>query len=309
MHADTRNRDVTVPTFNLTESSWTYSIRPMSYMGPISARDVITIQPRNRKFSRTAPKEHWWLNGDPIATAFYNAMSAAFPIGEAFFVESMGKFKGDVSPQLATEIKAFVQQEMNHAREHMSLNKSLVEGGYDIEPLEERVTMRLNMLREKGAIACLCGTIATEHLTAIFAHELLSNARHMRGADPELAPLWVWHCQEEIEHKGVAFDTWREATKDWTDWKRWSVRCKLMLFLTRRFVWDRLCGIIELLRQDGITGPKAWARTLWFAFGYPGMMRRILQGLPVFFKPGFHPWDHDDRHLIEAAADIEAKAA
>lgn len=278
-------------------------------MGPISARDVITIQPRNRKFSRAAIKERWWVGGDPVATAFYNAMSAAFPTGEAFFVETVRKFKNDVNPKLAAEIAAFVQQEMIHAREHMALNKRLTDGGYDVTPLEERIAMRLNLLRQKPPIACLAGTIATEHLTAIFGHELLSNPRHMRDADPEIAVLWDWHCQEEVEHKGVAFDTWNEATRDWTKWKRWSVRSKVMLFLTRRFVWDRLVGMIELLRQDGITGAKAWIRVLWFSFGYPGMLRRMLQGWPQFFKPGFHPWDHDDRHLIQPAIEPEIKAA
>lgn len=281
----------------------------MSYHGRIEASDAVSIIPRNRKFSRGALVNRWWLKGDPVATAFYNAMSAAFPTGEAFFVESIRKFKGDVNPRLAAEITAFVRQEMIHAREHLVLNNRLIDGGYDVGPLEERVAMRLNLLRDKGPVVSLAGTIATEHLTAVFARELLGKPCHMHGADPELAPLWQWHCHEEIEHKGVAFDTWLEATRDWSDWKRWSVRCKLMLFLTRRFVWDRLAGTAELLRQDGISGPKAWLRIIWFAFGYPGMMRRILMGWPAFFKPGFHPWDHDDRHLLQPAIAPEAKAA
>ena len=55
---------------------------------------------------------------------------------------------------------------------------------------------------------------------------------------------------------------------------------------------------IELLRQDGITGMRAWARMLWFAWVRPGMMRKILGAWLAFFLPGFHPWNHDDRALI-----------
>ena len=28
------------------------------------------------------------------------------------------------------------------------------------------------------------------------------------------------------------------------------------------------------------------------------MVRRIILPWAAYFKPGFHPWDHDDRNLI-----------
>ena len=30
----------------------------------------------------------------------------------------------------------------------------------------------------------------------------------------------------------------------------------------------------------------------------PGVVRRIFPAWLAYFKPGFHPWDHDDRALI-----------
>jgi predicted metal-dependent hydrolase len=74
-----------------------------------------------------------------------------------------------------------------------------------------------------------------------------------------------------------------------------------MLFVTRNFVIDRSLGTLALLRQDGITGPRAWARMLWFAWVWPGMLRRLVGAWAGLFLPGFHPWKHDDRHLIEKA--------
>ena len=74
-----------------------------------------------------------------------------------------------------------------------------------------------------------------------------------------------------------------------------------MLLVTRNFVVDRSLGTLELLRQDGITGPRAWARMLWFAWVRPGMMRKILGAWLAFFMPGFHPWNQDDRALIARA--------
>ena len=74
-----------------------------------------------------------------------------------------------------------------------------------------------------------------------------------------------------------------------------------MLLVTRNFVVDRTTGTLDLLRQDGITGPKAWWKLFWFAYVRPGMMRKILGAWVSFFLPGFHPWKHDDRKLIAEA--------
>ena len=74
-----------------------------------------------------------------------------------------------------------------------------------------------------------------------------------------------------------------------------------MLFVTRNFIVDRSLATIELLRQDGITGARAWTRMLWYSWVRPGMLRRIFGAWLAFFLPRFHPWRHDDRHLIAAA--------
>ena len=51
-------------------------------------QDLI-ITPRDRRFGRGMTQERWWMGGDPVATAFYNALSATFPKGEAYFVETI----------------------------------------------------------------------------------------------------------------------------------------------------------------------------------------------------------------------------
>ena len=261
----------------------------------------LTITPRDRRFGRGAAQDHWWMGGDPVGSAFYNALSATFPKGEAFFVESVRQFRDGAPPKLEQEIKAFVTQEVMHSREHVQFNKRALEAGYELKPLEDRVEMRLAITRARPPIVNLAATMCLEHFTAIIAHHLLGDPRHLGRADPESAALWRWHAIEEIEHKGVAYDTWLHATKHWPRRKRWSVKARVMLFATRNFVIDRSLGTIELLRQDGITGLRAWARMIWFAWIYPGMLRKILGAWFAFFLPGFHPWKHDDRALIARA--------
>jgi hypothetical protein len=146
--------------------------------------------------------------------------------------------------------------------------------------------------------------MALEHFTAILAHQLLANPRHLAGAEAETADLWRWHAMEEIEHKGVAYDTWLFATRDWTRWKRWKVKAKVMFYVTRNFVVDRTQGSLELMRQDGVTGLNALARLLWYLWIRPGMFRKIAGAWFKFFLPGFHPWNEDDRHLLGAYAAI-----
>ncbi|HEV2747308.1 MAG TPA: metal-dependent hydrolase [Allosphingosinicella sp.] len=269
-------------------------------MGRETTPSDLTITPRDRRFGRGSDTARWWNGGDPVATALYNALSATFPKGEAFFVESVHKFRDGADAKLEGEIKAFVTQEVMHSREHVAFNKRALEAGYDLSPLERRVEWRLGIVRSKPPIASLAATMALEHFTAILAHQLLGDPRHLAGADAETAALWRWHSIEEIEHKGVAYDTWLHATRGWPRFKRWKVKAKVMLLVTRNFIVDRTLGSLELLRQDGITGPRAWARLFWFAYVRPGMIRKILGAWASFFLPGFHPWNHDDRALIQA---------
>ena len=265
----------------------------------------LTITPRDRRFGRNEATPRWWHGGDPYGTALYNALSATFPVGEAFFVESVRNFRDGADDRLAGEIKAFTTQEVIHSREHLAFNRRAIDAGYDLSALDAQVDKRLALLRSKPPIASLAATMALEHFTAILAHELLADPRHLAGADPATADLWRWHASEEIEHKGVAYDTWLHATKGWTRGKRWKVKAKVMMLVTRNFVVDRTAGALELLRQDGITGPKAWAGLLWYMWVRPGMMRKIFADWVKFFLPGFHPWNEDDRALI---ADYDATA-
>jgi predicted metal-dependent hydrolase len=258
----------------------------------------LTITPRDRKFARDPRPGRWWAGGDPVATAVYNALSATFPEGEAFFVESVRQFRDGTPSKLAQEIKAFTTQEAIHSREHAAFNKSAVDAGYDLTRLDERLRWRLDLVKSRPPIASLAATMALEHFTAILAHELLKDPRHLAAAEKEAGDLWRWHAAEEIEHKGVAYDTWLHATRHWPRGKRWKVKAKVMLLVTRNFIVDRTAGALELLRQDGITGPRAWARLLWFMWVRPGMMRKIFSAWAKYFMPGFHPWNEDDRSLI-----------
>ncbi len=268
-------------------------------IAPLKTPADLTITPRDRRFGRDTAQKRWWLGGDPIATAFYNALSITFPRGEAFFIESVKAHRDGAPEKLAGEIRAFVQQEVIHGREHIAFNKRVVDAGYDISRLETKVTESLEVTKNRPQIMNLAVTMALEHYTAIMAQQFVKHEGHFAGADSESRNLWRWHAIEEIEHKGVAYDTWLHATKDWTRLKRWKVRSLVMLLVTSRFWPNRFKGMLDLLEQDGLSGWRVKARILWFMFGSPGIVRRLIPAWSTFFLPGFHPWNHDDRVLIK----------
>lgn len=268
----------------------------------------LTITPRDRRFGRGTAQQRWWYGGDPVATAFHNALSVTFPRGEAFFIESVKAFREGVPPKLEREIKAFVSQEVMHSREHIAFNKRVVDAGYDVSHLEQVVIESLELTKNRPQILNLAVTMALEHYTAMMASMMLKRPSYWAGVDDETVAMWKWHAIEEIEHKGVAYDTWLHATKDWSRWKRWKVKAIMMVLVSRTFWVRRIQGTLELLAQDGITGWKAKWGVAKYLLLSPGVLPRMLPAWLSFFLPGFHPWNHDDRALI-AKSDSDYSAA
>lgn len=106
----------------------------------------------------------------------------------------------------------------------------------------------------------------------------------------------------------MAHDTWVHATRNWHRVRRWWVKSVMMLIVTKHFLHHRARGMMELLRQDGVTGVAAWGGLLRYALVRPGILRRVARPWLGYFLPGFHPWAVDDRDLI-ARADTPYAAA
>ncbi len=273
---------------------------------PTPADLAITV--RDRRFGRETAPSRWWLNGDPVATAWHNALSATFPRGETMFIEAVKAHRDDAPPRLAAEIRAFVAQEINHTREHIAFNKAATAAGYDLSSIDARIAEIMELIRQRPPIVNLAATIALEHYTAMMAHEFLANPKHFSGGEAETVAMWKWHAIEEIEHKGVAFDTYLHATRDWSRWRRWKLKSTMMLVISINFLRNRWKDSLHLLAQDGLTGAKWKLKLAWYLIGSPGVLRRIFPAWCSYFLPGFHPWNHDDRALV-GKADSEFSGA
>ncbi len=259
--------------------------------------DETHLKIRNRRFVRDASPDP---QSDPIAAAWFTALSASFPRGEAMFIDAVRAHRDGVPEPLATQIRDFVRQEVNHSREHIAFNRAAKAAGFDLTQIDVRVAQMVRETQDQPAIVQLAVTMALEHFTAMFAHLFLKDPDSIASAGMGGRDLWLWHAAEEIEHKGVAFDTWDHAVRDWSQQRRWMTRCMVMGNVTFHFIRNRCEDALELLAQRGITGRRARWRLLTYLTVRPGMLRRIIPQWLAFFRPGFHPWDHDDSALITA---------
>lgn len=278
----------------------------IDHFASAGSADKVHLTVRNRRFSRESNLRRWWLNGDPFGSIFFTVHSASFPRGEAAFIDAVKDFSDGLPPQLANEVRSFMRQESNHSREHAMFNRLVENSGYDLRKIDEIMAEGIAKIKAQPPIFRLGTTMALEHYTAIAAHELLTNPIHMKGMDPRFASIWRWHAIEEIEHKAVAFDVWLRATRNWSAWKRWTYRSWVMIIATIRFVLMIWNSSKEMLDQDGLSGWKNKLRILNYMVGKPGLYRRMIIPWLLYFKPGFHPWDVNDRHLIAEYETAEA---
>lgn len=268
--------------------------------------DDIEITPRNFYFDVT-PLSGDWHGGDAFRTAYFNALSIMFPIGEQHFIDSVKHYRDRiVEPRLAKHVRGFTAQESIHRREHQNYNETLCDARhYPLAQLEAPMLARQAWaLRHMPPISHLAVTVAYEHWTALLADSLLRNPHHLEGAHPDLAAMWRWHAIEESEHKAVAFDVYR-AVGGTLRMRRW-----MMLIVTWQFFHDTFHNMRVMLKTYQGSRWKLWTGGLRFLFGKGGVYRGLGRAYLDFFRADFHPWDHDNRAEIAGTVrDLNARAA
>ena len=259
--------------------------------------DNVPIKKRNPELDMAEALKGEWMRNHVFATAWFNAMSITFPLGEQFFINSVRHYKDRITdPKLKGEMRDFYSQEAVHLREHQAYNKLLCEQrGYDLEKLEGPLRRRMAWVKKNiPALEQLAGTVAVEHLTAVLAERALGEEGLFDDADPAMAKLWKWHAVEEMEHKAAAFDVYRAVGG--TEKMRRAAMRRSTLFLT----WDILHGVRHILRCDGkLWNFKVWASGFTFLFGKQGILRGTAKPYREFFREDFHPWQHQTQDLIK----------
>ena len=260
--------------------------------------DGLEFGPRRKSFEFDEALATDWHGGNAFRTAWFNGMSMLFPLGEKFFIDSVRHFIDEIDdPKLLEEIAGFQAQEATHRRQHQRYNERLCElRGYDLNRIERNERERIDWAyRELSARRRLAGTTASEHLTAILADEMLTNKNAMTSADSRIADLWLWHGIEETEHKAVAFDVHVAVGGPIKE------RRHALILNTFFFLKDTFRNLSIMLQKDGkLWSAREWASGFKYLFIKPGILRRVFIPWLRFLRKDFHPWQHDNRYLVDA---------
>jgi uncharacterized protein len=237
------------------------------------------------------PLPRHWCGGDAFRTAFFNALSMSFPVGEQFFIDSVRNALKELPPErqerYSPEVQGFVGQEATHRRIHGLFNAHLDAHGL-VNSWAPRALKRMKLLEGVDVRHPLAITAANEHFTAILADWMLRNHDLLDGCEPRLKTMWLWHAAEESEHKSTAFDLYRAigGTERWRI--VWFRRVTLI------FLGDTLRQTVSNLRHDGTLWQwQTWKSAASYLFGKRGVVRGTFAAWRDYFRADFHPADHD----------------
>ncbi|AXQ31799.1 metal-dependent hydrolase [Solimonas sp. K1W22B-7] len=246
------------------------------------------------EFSAGNTQRHYFA-ADPARTAFITALSALFPAGESFFVESVRAYRGRITdPLLKAQVSGFIGQEAMHAKEHKSFNAAATEHGYPVDQLDGSVRRLLAVVARLPNAICLAVTVCLEHYTGIFAELLLRDEELQGSFSPETQKLWLWHALEESEHKCVAYDVYQQHVGSYLLRTLVMIPTTLIFFAVVTVFYARI-----VKREAPRLGWRDHRGLLSYLLGRQGKLRRLVPQYFDFFRPGFHPSQHDTEALLD----------
>jgi len=256
----------------------------------------------------------YWMNGSAGLTHFMTALSALFPAGEKFFIDSVRAVRYHPSIKddevLQKEISAFIGQEAMHTQEHVNFNASAQKFGHDVEALEKftdtaiqtaiktfvKIVKPFGMTKD---MVDLTATTALEHFTATIASQLLVN-EHIQElmTDETMSTMWYWHAIEENEHKAVAFDVYEGVFGKGV--KAYALRTSSLVFAMTLIFLIQSSFVLRLLKQDKKLNLDELSVIYKYAYSpSKGIITGMAKEMLAYFKPGFHPNDLDTVGLLK----------
>ncbi len=274
------------------------------------------MQPTRRDLSFDLPAEHIldWHGDGPAVTAFINALSVSFPEGERFFIHSVRQFRDQITdPAMKKAVTAFIGQEAMHGREHERWNDAIFARAPDTRAINERLNRRVaRWKRYLPRSTQLAMTVGAEHVTAVLGDFMLRNTAFLEGhgatkSVPGYVALLRWHGLEETEHKAVAFDVWRQVMAGKP--RAYFERSFGLLFMLYAY-WSDIGDLIHAsLKEQDVDHHQEIQTLRHFLHGKDGVFRNLAGPLLRYFKPGFHPWQDDNRDLLAQLAEFDEKIA
>lgn len=266
-----------------------------SYQRITAAGSQVQVRPRQMEFNFPESLPRDWFDDNPYITHFVHALSAVFPDGERFFIQSVRNYMDQIDdPEMLKNVRGFIGQEAHHGKHHELFNNLIGKLGYPMASIADSVKRQLGLaqkhLKHEEQLAV---TVALEHFTAILAHQLLTDERFLEKAPEYIQSLMRWHAIEETEHKAVAFDVYQKVCGNNALRKRVMRRATVIFLL--RISWFQA----RLLWKDGLPlKPRKLLGYINYLVGEPGLFRKIIPDYMEFYKDDFHPWQQDNSKLV-----------
>ena len=255
------------------------------------------ITPRHMNFdTQNMNMSQFSIEDNALISTFFYTLSAMFPEGERFFIHSVRHYQKSIKdPKMVANIRGFIGQEAHHGRCHEDLNDAIENLGIPMSMVSNNMISRINMLKNQfGPERQLALTVAMEHFTASLAEFLLENPDVLDQAPKTIKQMLLWHAVEEIEHKSVAFDVFRDQVNN--EWMRRRVMVIAMISLFSRIA---IFQIRMLWKTKHLPSIKEWIGATRFFWGKKGILRANIHSLSQFFQRDFHPEDIDQSELIK----------
>jgi hypothetical protein len=238
-----------------------------------------------------------WANNNPVITAFFNALSTVIPTGEKFFIRTVEETSATIeNTALKKELTGFIEQETQHRVAHLAMNEWIHSKGIPINKITPGVENLLGFIEKHFSAKCqLALTVALEHFSCLLSDQFLRQKGIQANLHPIMRNFLVAHCVEENEHKAVAFDVYQAAYGSYLS------RVAMMLFVTLIFAPNVFrIQFIYLWHEKQLFNVKAWLGAIGFFWFKPAWFTRTILGYLAYYKPRFHPWQHDNSALINA---------
>lgn len=258
--------------------------------------ESITVRRLDLEVGEETPT--YWFDDNQYLTALLNGLAITFPPGERFFIRSVKHFMAGIDdPKLTERVRAFTGQEAMHTKEHLTFNRFLDGRGFPAKAMEDFVTRRIGKIQSESTPAAnLARTAALEHFTAILATALLEHPEILDRMDPAVAKLWAWHAIEEIEHRSVAFDVYKEAVDD-EELRLRMMRVTTIIFLLANIIRTHIL-IKASPRPFDARRALGAVKTL---FGRRGLLRKIGPRYLAYYRKDFHPSELEADELLDRA--------
>lgn len=255
-----------------------------------------SIEPRHLRFSIPENPEKFWHSNSDVKTYHFNALAIFLPQLEKMLVLSLKKALQEVHCQkLHSEVASLVAQEAIHGRAFAQYCQKIVFSHYACPKQYSLWFFRVlaGLLNKCSRTFHYALSAAGEHFTAIAADLFLRQPAWFNGVLPAHSAIWRWHCIEEIEHKAVAFDVYQATNGNY------MIRVFGMIMMTCFFLLLYIKPIWFMMKQDKKHFNFAfYRRAFHYYWGKGGLFRALAKPFWDYFKPSFHPNNHQNDELI-----------